>query len=128
MAESKKNRAIAAELIAKASRDSAFRAQFLANPKAALLAAGAEIAAGVEIRAVESTEKIRYIVLPAVSGDASELTDAQLAAIAGGGATTTNTVQTAEAQTTAVQTAETATTAAAAAEVGAAAVCVIVAT
>ena len=130
MAESKKNRAIAAELIAKASRDSSFRKQFLANPKAALIAAGAEIASGIEIRVVESTEKLRYILLPALPGDGSGLTEAQLAAIAGGGSTvtTTNTVQTAEAQTTTVQTEEVATTAAAAAEAAAAAVCVIVAT
>lgn len=126
MTVSKKNRAIVAELMAKASRDTTFRKQFLANPKAQLVAAGADFAADVEVRALESTEKLRYIVLPALPGDGSELTEAQLAALAGGGSTTTstNTVQTAEVATTEAAAAE--TTAYGAAE--AAAVCVIVAT
>ncbi len=129
MAESKKNRAIAAELVAKATRDGTFRQQFIADPKAALIAAGAALAQDVQVRVVESTEKLRYIILPSL-GDGSDLSQAQLAALAGGGSTTTttNTFQTAEAQTTAVQTAEVATTVEGTAEVGAAAVCVVVAT
>ena len=101
MADSKKNLAITAEVIARATRDLAFRQQFLADPKALLIAAGAEIGAAVEIRALENTNRLRYIVL---SADAAELTEAQLGSMAGGGATVvTNTVQTAAAQTTSMQ-------------------------
>ena len=84
---------------------------------------------GSEIRLVGSTPSYLPICLPtppAASG--SEMSDADLLAIAGGdySTTSTNTVQTAEAQTTAVQTAEAATTAAAAAEAVAVAVAAVV--
>ena len=91
MTESNKNRAIAAELVAKATRDTTFRQQFVADPKAALIAAGAAIAHDIEVRVVESTEKLRYIILPSLQGDGSDLSPAQLAALAGGGSTTTET-------------------------------------
>jgi hypothetical protein len=86
MTESQRNRIIAAELIAKATRDEAFRKQFVADPKAAFIAAGADIDAAVAIAVLENTETLRHIVLPPLALSAPDLSDAQLAALAGGGA------------------------------------------
>ena len=88
MGYSKKNRAVAAELIAKATQDLQFRKAFIDDPKALLTDAGAEFDDDVEIRVVEKTDKLRYILLPAMPSGVSELNDEQMAQIAGGGGTT----------------------------------------
>lgn len=87
MSYSKKNRAVAAELIAKATQDLQFRKAFIDDPKTLLIDAGAELDDDVEIRVIENTDKIRYILLPALPSSVGDLTDEQLALIAGGGST-----------------------------------------
>ncbi len=82
---------------------------------------------GAEVRIIQNTDDIRYMVLPA---SPKSLTKEELAMVAGGDsvATATNVVQTAEVATTAVaaQTATVATTYMAGAEVGVVAVAVAV--
>ena len=87
MGYSKKNRAVAAELIAKATQDLQFRKAFIDNAKALLIDAGAEFDDDVEIRVVENTDKIRYVLLPALPTSVGDLSDEQMAQIAGGSAT-----------------------------------------
>ncbi len=85
------------------------------------------IPAGAEVRIIQNTDDIRYMILPA---SPKSLTKEELAMVAGGDsvATATNVVQTAEVATTAVaaQTATVATTYMAGAEVGVVAVAVAV--
>jgi len=70
------------EVILRAAADQAFRQQLVADPRAAIQAAyGVEIPPDVEIQVLEETPSKFYLVLP-VPGD--ELTDEQLAGVAGG--------------------------------------------
>lgn len=62
-------------LIAKCWADEAFKNQVLANPQASLKAAGIELPAGVSIKAVENTDKVFHLVIPARP---AELSDAEL--------------------------------------------------
>ena len=79
-------------VIARAMRDEAFRRELLADPKAALnreLArrpGGRRIPDGVEVRVVEETPGLTYLVLPPrVSAEGErELDDAELEGAAGG--------------------------------------------
>lgn len=91
MGYSKKNRAIAAELVAKAMQDLKFRKAFVDNPKPLLMDAGADLDDDVEIQVLENTEKTRYILLPALPGNVGDLSEEQLLAVAGGGKTAANT-------------------------------------
>jgi hypothetical protein len=153
-----RNRAVLAEVIARSWRDSAFRASLKANPKQALITAGMQIPADVEVVLLENTPTMVHAVLPprqdmarfqsradtamrqilnmpdeleirfhrdsarrifvvipaAPRAGTGALSDRDLERVAGGGATTTATVQTVVGVTTAVQTAEAVTTAAAA--------------
>ena len=85
------------------------------------------IPAGAEVRIIQNTDEMRYLILPA---SPKSLSAAELKMVAGGDstATMTNVVQTAEVATTAVeaQTATTTTTYMAEAEVGVVAVAVAV--
>lgn len=60
----------------RAVSDSAFRTELLANPSAALLSAGIAIPAGVNVKAVEDTETLRYAV---VASRPDGISDADLA-------------------------------------------------
>lgn len=180
--EGDRTRTILALVVARATKDGAFRKKLLANPSSVLeqegldlesvtfkvventrdvqyLALGRNFAIsesdmvglmgiiknvlpipeGHEIRLVQSTEKVRYLVLPFVAGEdfADRLTDAELVAMAGGGwvceATKTATTAAVAAEvaevtvtvTTEVQDVETTTTAAAEVEVVAVAAAVL---
>lgn len=70
------------DIIVRALQDEAFRQQLIADPKAALKAAGVDVSENITLKVVADTESVRHIVLPAVSG---ELTDAELDEVAGGG-------------------------------------------
>jgi len=71
-----------AKVIAKAWRDSAFKADLVANPAAALKAEGIDVPAGMTVTVVENTDKQFHLVLPPVPTD--ELSDEALDAVAGG--------------------------------------------
>lgn len=70
------------DVIRRAQADSAFKAQLLADPKAAIKAAyGMDLPPGVELQVFQETPSRFYLILPV---EAEELTDEQLAAVAGG--------------------------------------------
>jgi len=68
-------------VVAQAWRDEAFKQRLLANPQAALAEHGMTVPEGHEVRVVEATERVHYLVLPPRPGDVS---DDQLDQIAGG--------------------------------------------
>jgi hypothetical protein len=71
------------EVLQRARRDRGFRDQLLASPTDALKATfGLELPPGVEIQVLQETISRFYLVLPV---NVEELTDEQLAAVAGGG-------------------------------------------
>ena len=69
------------QLIAKCWADEAFKAKLLADPAATLKAEGAELPEGVEIKAVENTDTVFHLVIPATPTD---LSDQALDNVAGG--------------------------------------------
>jgi len=70
-------------LIAKCWSDDGFKKKLLADPAATLKAEGVKIEfpAGMTLKAVENTDKVYHIVLPAIP---TELSDEQLEVAAGG--------------------------------------------
>jgi hypothetical protein len=70
------------KIIAKALKDENFKKKLIADPEAVLKAEGVEVPEGITLKAVEDTENTRHIVLPSLS---SELSDEEIARIAGGG-------------------------------------------
>jgi hypothetical protein len=70
------------EVIRRAATDADFRHRLLADPRATLEATYAmELPHGIELQVLEETPSKFYLVLPVV---ANELTDEQLAGVAGG--------------------------------------------
>ena len=70
------------QVVARAWADDAFKQRLLAEPAAVLQAEGIAVPQGVEIRAVENTDKVFYFMLPPKPG--VELSDEQLDQLAGG--------------------------------------------
>ncbi|MBD2287819.1 NHLP leader peptide family natural product precursor [Microcystis wesenbergii FACHB-1317] len=98
-----RNKLIWGEIVARAWRDEAFKQQLLSNPKAVLTEAGMSVPEGTQLQIVEDTPTLRHLVLPVASaGGSLTLSEAELELMAGGDSTvtTTNTIQTAEVQTT----------------------------
>lgn len=74
---------IVASLIAKAQAEPRFRQELLRDAKVAIeKELGITLPAGIDLRVVEETATMNYIVLPV--SDSSELLDADLDAVAGG--------------------------------------------
>jgi len=69
------------QLIAKCWADEDFKAKLLADPAAVLSAEGAEVPEGVTIKAVENTDTVFHLVIPAAPSD---LSDEDLDAVSGG--------------------------------------------
>ena len=69
------------QLIAKCWADEGFKRKLLADPAATLKAAGAELPAGLSIKAVENTDKVFHLVIPAKP---TELSEEDLDKVAGG--------------------------------------------
>lgn len=67
MSEGDRERAIFAEAVARAWKDSAFRAQLISKPKEALSSLGYKVGDDVEIHVVEDTAKSRHLSLPDAS-------------------------------------------------------------
>lgn len=70
------------EIIAKCWADESFKQKLLADPAAVLKAEGATMSGGMTVKAVENTDKVFYLVIPAKPTD---LSDADLDKVAGGG-------------------------------------------
>ena len=70
------------KIIAKCWADEAFKTKLLADPAATLKAEGAEVPAGLTVKAVENTDQVFYLVIPAKPTD---LSDEDLDKVAGGG-------------------------------------------
>ena len=75
------------KLIERSLEDEAFRQRLLADPKAAIeQELGSRLPESIEVRAVEETPEIIYLVLPSRSADVrgGELSDQELDAVSGG--------------------------------------------
>jgi hypothetical protein len=59
-----------AKVIAKAWSDKSFKEKFLSDPKAVLEANGLPLPADLEVKVLEQTDKLMYIVVPFRSEDA----------------------------------------------------------
>ena len=70
-----------AQLIAKAWADDNFKKKLLSDPAAVLKAEGVELPAGMGIQAVEDTQTVHHLVIPAKP---TELSDDELEKVAGG--------------------------------------------
>ena len=70
------------QLIAKCWADEGFKRKLLADPAATLKAEGAELPAGLTVKAVENTDKVFHLVIPAKP--TGELSDKDLEKVAGG--------------------------------------------
>ena len=70
------------EIMRRAYTDEEYRARLLADPSGVMREAGFEIPAGLEVRAVESTDTVLYLALPPKPSD--ELADEQLEQVTGG--------------------------------------------
>ncbi|WNZ43915.1 NHLP leader peptide family RiPP precursor [Leptolyngbya boryana CZ1] len=81
---------IEAQLMSQAMQDVAFRDRLIADPKAVLAEQGLTISGDVQIQVLQETPNQYYLVLPAVEYSATDstiaLSDAELEAVAGGGA------------------------------------------
>lgn len=73
------------QLIAKCWADEGFKKKLLADATATLKAEGAEVPAGVTIKAVEDTDTVFHLVIPPKPTD---LSDEDLDKVAGGAMTT----------------------------------------
>ncbi len=62
-----------ADVIAKAMADEKFKQALKSDPTKALTDQGVKITPGVEVRVVENTEKVRYVVLPDASVDLNRI-------------------------------------------------------
>ena len=78
---------VLAETFAACWKDEAFKARFLANPKAVLAEQGIEVPDGIDVNVVENSDNCVHITLPAPPNNMEQLTDQVLQESAGGGIT-----------------------------------------
>ncbi len=69
------------QLIARCWADETFKKKLLADPAAVLKAEGVAAPAGVQVRAVENTDKVFHLVIPTKP---TEMSDEELGKVAGG--------------------------------------------
>ena len=69
--------------MAKVWQDEKFKKRFVAEPATVFKEFGVEVRAGVQLRVVENTDQILYLMLPA-KAPTGELTDADLKQVVGG--------------------------------------------
>jgi hypothetical protein len=83
MMDQESSRKKTAAIIAKALKDDGYREELLANPKHAIQQEfGKELPLGLEVRVVEESANVVYLVLP--PRPVVELSDADLQAVCGG--------------------------------------------
>ncbi|MBU0942918.1 MAG: NHLP leader peptide family RiPP precursor [Proteobacteria bacterium] len=80
------------QIIAKAWSDDVYKEKLLSEPAATLRGEGIELPAGVELKIVENTPQVTYMVLP-LKASKDELSDEALDKIAGGTSVDTDEVQ-----------------------------------
>lgn len=80
---SKKELIKLSNVVAASWNDDKFKQRLMQDPRAALEEFGIEVPAGVDVRIVENTDKIRYVTLPPKPADTTELSERELRAIAG---------------------------------------------
>lgn len=71
------------DIIDRSLTDAAFKEQLLADPRTVLSTEGLDLAEGVEVIALENTDKVFNLVIPMAPTE-GELSDAQLEDVAGG--------------------------------------------
>lgn len=71
------------QLIAKAWADDNFKKKLLSDPASVLKAEGVELPAGMRVQAVEDTQTVHHLVIPAKP---TELSEEELEKVAGGAA------------------------------------------
>ncbi|MGI6149790.1 MAG: NHLP leader peptide family natural product precursor [Firmicutes bacterium] len=76
-----KRREVEAQVASKASQDESFRKRLLADPRAALGDFGVRVPEDVEIKVLEESARLSYLVLPR---NPEELSAEDLDAVAGG--------------------------------------------
>ena len=74
------------QIVARAWSDDDYKARFLSDPATVMTEAGLPVPEGVEIRAVETTDEVLYLTLPAKPTD-DVISEEELATVAGGGST-----------------------------------------
>ncbi len=72
------------EIIAKAWKDPTFKKKLLSNPSAALKECGVSIPANASVKIIEDQPGTYTFVLPAAPKNATSMSDAELAKVAGG--------------------------------------------
>lgn len=75
------------QIVAKCWADPAFKAGLIADPRTALAAEGIEVPAGIDLRVVENTADVNYVILPMAPAE-GELTDEDLDGAIGAGNST----------------------------------------
>ena len=73
-----------AHIVAKCWADPAFKAKLMANTNATLAAEGVDVPAGIEVRVVENSANVVYVVLPAPPAE-GELSDEDMTSIVSAG-------------------------------------------
>lgn len=76
-----------AQIVARAWADDTFKSRLLSDPTAVLREEGIDVPEGIEIRAVENTDKVAYLTLPPTPSE--ELSDEELESVAGGSTAST---------------------------------------
>jgi hypothetical protein len=71
------------QVVAKAWTDANFKKKLLADPAAALKASGLEVPRGLQVKVVENTDQVLYLVLP--PKPSGEISEEDLEKVAGGG-------------------------------------------
>ena len=74
-----------AELFAACWKDEALKARFMSDPKAVLTERGIKVPDGIDLNVVENSDNTVHITMPKAPSGATELSDEELAAAAGGG-------------------------------------------
>ena len=74
-----------AQLVAQTWTDDSLKQRLIAHPESVLKEHGIELPPGVEVRVVENTDKVNYLMLPSrPAGGVTELTSNELESVAGG--------------------------------------------
>lgn len=75
------------QIVAKCWADAEFKARLMADPRATLSAEGVAVPEGMELRVVENTPQVTYVVLPTPPSE-GELSDEDLSGVVGAGNST----------------------------------------
>ena len=76
-----------AELFAACWKDEALKARFMTDPKAVLAEHGINVPDGIDVNVVENSDNTVHITMPAAPTGAADLSDEELAGVAGGDST-----------------------------------------